>query len=58
MRGRNTIRDLRGWIEAVSEEAENKNGGDEIQEFIWELSQADIDVGMFPALTLTAVNVV
>jgi Family of unknown function (DUF5923) len=52
VRGRNTIRDLRGWIEAVSDEAENKNGGDEIQEFIWELSQADIDVGM--SLTLSS----
>ena len=45
VRGRNAIRDLRAWIEAIAEEAENKNGNDEIQQFIWELSQADVDVG-------------
>jgi hypothetical protein len=45
VRGRNAIRDLRAWIEAVAEEAEFKNGFDEIQQFIWELSQADIEVG-------------
>jgi len=45
VRGRNTIRDLRAWIEAVAEEAEYKNGYNEIQEFVWELSQADVDVG-------------
>jgi len=45
VRGRNAIRDLRAWIEAVAEEAEYKNGNDEIQQFIWELSQADVDIG-------------
>ena len=45
MRGRNAIRDLRAWIEAVAEEAEYKNGGNEIQQFVWELTQADVDVG-------------
>ena len=48
VRGRNAIRDLRAWIEAIAEEAENKNGNDEIQQFIWELSQADVDVGTNP----------
>src|SRR5271170_5388981 len=48
VRGRNAIRDLRAWIEAVAEEAGNKNGGDEIQQFFWELSQADVDVGTCP----------
>jgi len=46
VRGRNAIRDLRAWIEAIAEEAEYKNGNDEIQQFIWELSQTDVDVGM------------
>lgn len=45
VRGRNAIRDLRAWIEAIAEEAECKNGNDEIQQFIWESSQVDIDVG-------------
>jgi Family of unknown function (DUF5923) len=45
VRGRNTIRDVRAWIEAVAEEADAKNGGDEIQEFFWELSKADVDFG-------------
>ena len=45
VRGRNAIRDLRAWIEAIAEEAEYKNGNDEIQNFVWELSQVDIDVG-------------
>ena len=45
VRGRNAIRDVRAWIEAVAEEAEYKNGNNEIQEFVWELSQADVDVG-------------
>src|SRR5579862_676413 len=45
VKGRNAIRDVRAWIEAIAEEAEYKNGGDEIQQFIWELTQADIDVG-------------
>jgi hypothetical protein len=45
VRGRNAIRDLRAWIEAVAEEAEYKNGNDEIQQFVWELSQADVNVG-------------
>src|SRR5579859_4314320 len=44
VRGRNAIRDLRAWVEAVADEAENKNGGDEIQQFVWEISQADVDV--------------
>ena len=48
VRGRNAIRDLRSWIEAVRDEAENKNGHDEIQEFLWELRQADVDVGKSP----------
>lgn len=48
VKGRNAIRDLRAWIEAVAEEAEYKNGSDEIQQFVWELSQADVDVGTFP----------
>src|ERR1700730_15071886 len=48
VRGRNTIRDLRAWIEAVAEEAENKNSGDEVQEFVWELTKADVDVCTFP----------
>ena len=48
VRGRNAIRDLRAWIEAVAEEAEYKNGSNEIQEFVWELSQADVDVGTHP----------
>jgi Family of unknown function (DUF5923) len=43
--GRNAIRDLRAWIEAVAEEAEYKNGNDEIQQFVWEVSQADVNVG-------------
>ena len=46
VKGRNAIRDVRAWIEAIAEEAEYKNGGDEIQQFIWELTQADIDVGI------------
>jgi hypothetical protein len=46
VKGRNAIRDLRAWIEAIAEEAEYKNGGDEIQQFIWELTQADVDVGI------------
>ena len=50
IRGRNAIRDLRAWIEAVAEEAEYKNGSNEIQEFVWELSQADVDVGTQPPL--------
>ena len=45
VRGRNAIRDLRAWIEAVADEAEEKNGSNEIQELVWELSQADVDVG-------------
>lgn len=46
IRGRNAIRDVRAWIEAVAEEAENKNGNDEVQQFVWELSlEADVDVG-------------
>jgi hypothetical protein len=48
VRGRNAIRDLRAWIDAIAEEAEYKNGNDEIQQFIWELSQSDIDVGTNP----------
>jgi hypothetical protein len=48
VKGRNAIRDLRAWIEAVAEEAEYKNGSDEIQQFVWELSQADVDVGTRP----------
>src|SRR5271167_62232 len=44
VRGRNAIRDIRAWIEAVAEEAENKNGNDEVQQFVWELSlEADVD---------------
>ena len=46
VRGRNAIRDVRAWIEAIAEEAEYKNGDDEIQNFIWELKQSDIDVGI------------
>ena len=49
VRGRNAIRDLRAWIEAVAEEAEFKNWNNEIQEFLWELSQGDVDVRMHPA---------
>jgi len=45
VRGRNAIRDVRAWIEAVAEEAEYKNGNDEVQQFVWELSQTDVDVG-------------
>jgi hypothetical protein len=48
VRGRNAIRDLRAWIEAVAEEAEYKNGGNEVQQFVWELTQADVDVGTVP----------
>jgi len=48
VRGRNAIRDLRAWIEAVAEEAEYKNGGNEVQQFVWELTQADVDVGNIP----------
>jgi hypothetical protein len=39
---------LRAWIEAIADEAENKNGEDEVQQFIWEISQADVDVGKAP----------
>jgi Family of unknown function (DUF5923) len=43
VKGRDTIRDLRAWIEAIAEEAQNKNSGNEIQEFIYELSMADVE---------------
>src|ERR1700733_8723814 len=33
VKGRNAIRDLRAWIEAIADEAENKNGEDEVQQF-------------------------
>jgi Family of unknown function (DUF5923) len=51
IKGRNAIRDLRAWIESIVEESEYKNGSNEIQEFVWELSQADVDVGT-PSLRL------
>ena len=56
VKGRNAIRDLRAWIEAIADEAENKNGEDEVQQFIWEISQADVDVGTAPLPPYTALQ--
>jgi len=41
--GRNFVRDLRAWVEAVTDLLEEKNADDLIQEFIWNTSHAQLD---------------
>ncbi|KAF8426692.1 hypothetical protein EV426DRAFT_636185 [Tirmania nivea] len=40
--GRQFVRDLRAWIEAVADLAEQKNGDDKVQDFLYHTSRAQV----------------
>jgi len=40
--GRQFVRDLRSWLEAVGDAAEQKNGDNKIQEFLYHTSKAEV----------------